>query len=40
MNLFSSGKVTIREVNDIEDGKKLINSILAMAAQKQILKEQ
>ncbi len=40
VNFFASGKVTIREVNDIEEGKKLVNSILAMAAQKQILKEQ
>jgi hypothetical protein len=31
--------VTIREVNDIEEGKRLVNSILAMAAQKQMLKE-
>jgi len=40
VNFFASGKVTIREVNDIEEGKKLVNSILAMAAQKQLLKEQ
>ncbi len=40
MNFFASGKVTIRMVNDIEEGKKLVNSILAMAAQKQFLKEQ
>ena len=39
VNFFASGKVTIREVNDIEEGKKLVNSILAMAAQKQIMKE-
>lgn len=31
--------MTIREVNDIEEGKRLVNSILAMAAQKQMLKE-
>lgn len=40
VNFFSSGKVTIREVNDIDVGKKLVNSILAMVAQKQLLKEQ
>ncbi len=40
VNFFASGKVTIREVNDIEEGKKLVNSILTMAAQKQIMKEQ
>jgi len=40
VNFFESGKVTIREVNDIEEDKRLVNSILAMAAQKQILKEQ
>jgi ArsR family metal-binding transcriptional regulator len=40
VNFFASGKVTIREVNDVEEGKKLVNSILALAAQKQILKEQ
>lgn len=39
VNFFASGKVTIRMVNDIEDGKKLVNSILAMAAQKQLFKE-
>jgi len=39
VNFFASGKVTIREVNDVEEGKKLVNSILAMAAQKQIMKE-
>jgi len=39
VNFFASGKVTIRMVNDIEEGKKLVNSILAMAAQKQLLKE-
>jgi ArsR family metal-binding transcriptional regulator len=39
VNFFASGKVTIREVNDIEEGKRLVNSILAMAAQKQLLKE-
>ena len=39
VNFFASGKVTIREVNDIEEGKKLVKSILAMSAQKQILKE-
>ncbi len=40
VNFFASGKVTIRMVNDIKEGKKLVNSILAMAAQKQLLKEQ
>lgn len=40
VNFFASGKVTIREVNDIEEGEKLVNSILTMAAQKQLLKEQ
>lgn len=39
VNFFASGKVTIREVNDVEEGKKLVHSILAMAAQKQIMKE-
>ncbi len=39
VNFFASGKVTIRMVNDIEEGKKLVNSILAMCAQKQLLKE-
>ncbi|MCZ7382547.1 MAG: hypothetical protein O8C64_13375 [Candidatus Methanoperedens sp.] len=39
VNFFASGKVTIRMVNDVEEGKKLVNSILAMAAQKQLLKE-
>jgi ArsR family metal-binding transcriptional regulator len=39
VNFFSSGKVTIRMVNDVEEGKKLVNSILAMSAQKQMLKE-
>jgi len=39
VNFFASGKITIRMVNDIEEGKKLVNSILAMAAQKQLLKE-
>ncbi len=39
VNFFASGKVTIRMVKDIEEGKKLVNSILAMAAQKQLLKE-
>ena len=38
-NFFSSGKVTIRMVNDVEEGKKFVNSILAMSAQKQLLKE-
>jgi len=40
VNFFASGKVTIREVNDIDEGKKLVNSILAMVAQKQLLKEE
>lgn len=40
VNFFASGKVTIRKVNDIEEGKKLVNSLLAMAAQKQLLKEE
>jgi ArsR family metal-binding transcriptional regulator len=40
VNFFATGKVTIREVNDIDEGKKLVNSILAMVAQKQLLKEQ
>jgi len=40
VNFFESGKVTIRMVNDVEEGKKLVNSILAMSAQQQILKEQ
>ena len=39
VNFFASGKVTIRMVNDIDEGKKLVNSILAMAAQKQLFKE-
>jgi ArsR family metal-binding transcriptional regulator len=39
VNFFASGKVTIREVSDIEEGKKLINSILAMSAQKALIKE-
>ncbi len=39
VNFFASGKMTIRMVNDIEEGKKLVNSILAMVAQKQLLKE-
>jgi ArsR family metal-binding transcriptional regulator len=40
VNFFASGKVTIREVNDVDEGQKLVNSILAMVAQKQLLKEQ
>ncbi len=40
VNFFASGKVTIRMVNDIEEGNKLVNSILAMAAHKRLLKEQ
>jgi ArsR family metal-binding transcriptional regulator len=40
VNFFASGKVTIREVNDIEEGKRLVHSLLAMAAHKRILKEQ
>lgn len=40
VNFFASGKVTIREVNDIDEGKKLVHSILAMVAQKQLLKEE
>jgi len=40
VNFFASGKVTLREVNDIEEGKKLVHSILAMAVHKQLLKEQ
>lgn len=40
VNFFASGKVTIRMVNDIEEGKKLVNSILAGVAHRQILKEQ
>lgn len=40
VNFFKSGKVTIKEVNDIEEGKKLVSSILAMSAQKQLLKEE
>ena len=39
VNFFASGKVTIKMVNDIEEGKKLVTSILAMAAHRQILKE-
>ena len=39
VNFFASGKVSIRMVNDIEEGKKLVNSLLAMIAHKQILKE-
>jgi ArsR family metal-binding transcriptional regulator len=39
VNFFASGKVTIREVNDIDEGKKLVNSILAMSAQKALIKE-
>ncbi len=39
VNFFASGKVTIREVSDIEEGKKLVNSILAMSAQKALIKE-
>ena len=39
-NFFASGKVTIRQVDSIEEGKQFVNSLLAMAAQKQLLKEQ
>jgi ArsR family metal-binding transcriptional regulator len=39
VNFFASGKVIIRKVNDIDEGKKLVNSILAMVARKQLLKE-
>jgi ArsR family metal-binding transcriptional regulator len=39
VNFFASGKVTVRLVDDIEEGRKIVNSILAMAAHKQILKE-
>jgi ArsR family metal-binding transcriptional regulator len=39
VNFFASGKVTIREVSDIEEGKKLVNSILAMSEHRQMLKE-
>ena len=35
---FACGKVTIR-ANDIEEGRKLIDSMLAMSAQKRILKD-
>ncbi len=40
VNFFASGKVTIRMVNDVEEGKKLVNSILAGVAHRQILKDQ
>ena len=40
VNFFASGKVTIREVNDIEEGKELVHSLLAMAAHKQMINEQ
>ena len=40
VNFFASGKVTIRQVDNIEEGKQFVNSLLAMAAQKQLLKEQ
>ncbi|MCZ7355551.1 MAG: hypothetical protein O8C66_07605 [Candidatus Methanoperedens sp.] len=39
-NFFACGKVTIREVNEIEEGKKLVNSIVAMVDQKQLLGEE
>ncbi len=39
VNFFASGKVTIRMVNDVEEGKEFVNSILAMSAQKLLLKE-
>ncbi len=39
VNFFASGKVTIRMVKDVEEGKKFVNSILAMSAQKILLKE-
>jgi len=34
VNFFASGKVTIREVNDIYEGKRPVNSILAMSLKK------
>lgn len=40
VNFFATGKVTIRVVSDVEEGKKLVHSILAMAAHKQLVKEQ
>jgi ArsR family metal-binding transcriptional regulator len=40
VNFFASGKVTIREVSDIGEGKRLVNSILAMSAQKALIREQ
>ncbi len=40
VNFFASGKVTIREVKDIEEGKRLVHSVLAMAAHRQFIKEQ
>ena len=39
VNFFASGKVTVRIVDNIDEGKKLVNSILAMAAHRQMLKE-
>ena len=39
VNFFVNDKVTIRMVNDVEEGKKLVNSMLAMSDHKQILKE-
>ncbi len=39
VTFFASGKVTIRMVKDVEEGKKFVNSILAMSAQKLLLKE-
>jgi ArsR family metal-binding transcriptional regulator len=39
VNFFASGKVTVRIVDNIDEGKKLVNSILAMVAHRQMLKE-
>ncbi|MCX9010400.1 MAG: hypothetical protein OIN66_04675 [Candidatus Methanoperedens sp.] len=39
VNFFASGKVTIREVSDVEEGRKLVNSILAMSSHKTMIRE-
>lgn len=39
VNFFASGKVTVRLVDDIDEGKALVNSVLALCAHRQFLKE-
>ncbi|MCL7413789.1 MAG: hypothetical protein M8353_09260 [ANME-2 cluster archaeon] len=40
LNIFATGKVTVREVNDVDEAESLVNHLLAMVEHRKFIREE